>query len=252
MDDSGLVTVRWDEPGSLDHAHVEVFAGPEAGFACDNETAVGAVLAGQRQRFLDWDVEPGTPVVYQLVAVSAQGVASEPAAVTITPPAIEQLVRLVVQPQASADLERVERGTRPMLAAAPGHDDAALELSFDVPVAGRYALWIEYGPAHVAQRELALPVRVNDDVAQGTWRLRAPHRLMAPRLGSEPDRAYVDRLALNGRDAFELDAGAATLTLSLNAPEQEHLRHAVGRVWLTNDPAWRPPGFDPRPNFAER
>ncbi|MEX0745275.1 MAG: hypothetical protein WD118_06700 [Phycisphaeraceae bacterium] len=262
--DDGLVTVRWQTPTGPAHSRVEIFAGDEDGFACANETVVGAVLAGQAQRWLDWDLKPGSTVVYQAVAVNAQGVASAPASVSVTLPPVDELAVIQADVDAAATgpgLEQVQRGDRRMIApkrqAATSEADRAAfvpaTFQFDVPAAGRYIAWVEYSPGYASADRLAVPVRVAGDEI-GDWKMRPPYRLMSQRLGRDagPERVYADRLAAAGRDIFNLEQGWREITFLLDPAIGDGVVHAIANVWLTNDPSWRPPGFDPRADFQKR
>jgi len=84
--------------------------------------------------------------------------------------------------------------------------------------------------------------------------MRSPSRPMSGTL-ARPEagkaKVFTDRLSANRKDLFELPAGKRTLTLMLDPTIEGGNVHAIGKVWITNDPSFRAPGFDPRADFGK-
>jgi hypothetical protein len=52
------------------------------------------------------------------------------------------------------------------------------------------------------------------------------------------------------RDLFKLRAGAHKLTLRMS-PKIREFHHKIGAIWITNDPSFRPPGWDPQADLRK-
>lgn len=258
---AGVVKLSWSPSPALNVAHTEIFASADKDFFCDNTSQLGAVLASQPQEFLDWDLKPGEEVFYRLVAVDTRGHRAEPVTVPAKIPAektwivqlgpnvmeskdeveaVKRLEHKMRAPKATAEKEKPEAG-----------DWKTLTLPFEVPALGRYHIWVEYAPGFTAR----LDVKTNVDAeVPGTWRLRCPFRPMSGTLSRpEPgkEKVFCDRLVSGERDSFKLAEGKHTLTLGLDASIPNGQVHAFGQVWISNDPSFRPPGYNPRADFGK-
>ena len=63
-------------------------------------------------------------------------------------------------------------------------------------------------------------------------------------------KVFTDRLA-TGRETLALRKGRHTLRFMLDPAVPGGRVHAVGKVWLSNDPPFRPEGFNPRADFRK-
>jgi hypothetical protein len=261
VDKEGVVTLRWSKPAGIDYWRVDIYAGDRADFEPSNETAVGTVLAGQEQQFVDWGLKPGRRIYYKLVPVSTQWVRGEAEVVTVDVPAVEKLVTLEAEGPAElpAGIERVEQGGLSFLSPKPIEPTKKAEMdkmipvkfSFKAPVAGRYQVWCRYMPGYTPR--LDVPAAI-DDAEPGRWTVNPPYRPMS-RMFNPPKGerlVFSERVTPDYQQIFDLSAGRHELTIWLDPAQPGGNVHAVGQVWVTNDPSWRPEGFDPRANFAKR
>jgi hypothetical protein len=139
-------------------------------------------------------------------------------------------------------------------ATLPKQDDATparMTFTLDVKDEAPFMIWVKYRPGYV--KKLDVPVEI-DGKNFGTWRLRAPYRLMGRTLVSGRRgalRTYVDKLMPGGKDVFRLTPGRHTITLVLD-PALGDGQHSFAEVTATNDHSYRPEGYDPRADFMKR
>lgn len=259
----GKITLNWNASAALNFSRVEIFAGADENFTCNNTTAVGAVPAVSAQKFVDWAQRPGTTVVYKLIAVDSRGKRGRPTIVKAAIPAVGKLVYAEMdfsEAKAGDKLQEVKRAGEDMITAKPTKyakkpnlkDFAHLEFSFEVPADGNYNVWVHYAPGYTARLKVLSSV---DGKGRGNWTVRAPYKQMyGPKKGKDKifkDKIFVDKFGIDGKDRFALSKGTHKLTLYLDPSVENGEVHAVSRIWVTNDPSFRPKGYDPRADFAK-
>ena len=128
---------------------------------------------------------------------------------------------------------------------------AKMTFTLDVKEKAPFMLWARYRPGYTKVLKVGVEI---DGKKLGPWRLRAPYRPMGWVLakgGSAKVRTWSDKIAVSGQDVRTLEKGRHTIALVLD-PKAAAQQHAIAKLWATNDHSWRPPGYDPRANFAKR
>jgi hypothetical protein len=261
--EDGLVTVTWDKPGSIELSHVEVHSGAAEKLACDNTTAVGAVTAPQEQKFLDWDLKPGSTACYTLVPVSVRGKRGAGVTVKAEIPKLAELACLAAgfeQAKPGAGLETVRRKKEDFHAPKPVKENekpepntfVSIDFPIEAPVDGQYSVWARYCPGYTERRDVSVLL---DGEQAGVWRVRAPYRDM-DFASSGPPRIFSDRLILKldkqpERETLALKKGGHVIRLLLDPAAPGGQVHAVRGIWLSNDPSFRPEGYNPRADFKK-
>ena len=248
----------WNPMAEPDLDYYNVYAGETLDTPADQAHLIAST---RRTEVLDWGLPPGKSTTYKVVAVNRQGLTSEPAAITVERPSLKQSVLLDL-PIDAAKLDprlRKETAAGKRYAYLPGTEQSDPKASladimweFDLPAAGDYSIWCEYAPADYAASSLRVPVLLDDFLGgKAHWTMRSPYRAMSGpsyRLWKD-DLWFVDKVTLyvwpEPRDLFHLAAGRHGLTLRMS-PGMKEFHHKIGRLWVTNDPSFRPPGWDPQ------
>jgi hypothetical protein len=252
----------WNPKAECDVARYDVFAGDTPDFPCDQAHLVASTARGE---FLDWGLEPGRPVTYKVVVVNRRGLASDPASITVTTKPVQKTLLAFSIDQAKLDprlVKETKAGKR--YAYLPGKEEdtgegapADIAWDFNLPVAGEYHVWCQYAPADTYYTWMNVATQL-DDVLGGkaAWRMRSPFRDMSGtryRNWSE-DLWFTDRVTMYAYptllDTFKLAAGPHRLTFQMTAKMKEY-HHKIAFVWITNDPSFRPPGWDPQADFTK-
>ncbi|MGH7145641.1 MAG: hypothetical protein ACREJ2_16135 [Planctomycetota bacterium] len=255
----GVLKLTWKPSPALNLHHTEIFACAKPDDPCDNTTVIGAVLAQQPQQFYDWGGgAPGAKEIYKLVAVDGRGNRSQPVSVEAAWPAVAKPVTLKIDAadlKLDPNLKIVQRGGEKMVATEVG---VALDLSmvdfeapFHLPVAGDYAIWVRYSPGKGVDGPLVRMEKAID----GIWKMRQSYRPMSGTLAPAqhvPVKLFSDRLAVGSANQWTLLAGDHVLRLGLSnrGPALDDSM-AIGTIWITNDPSFHPPGYDPRADFKK-
>lgn len=263
-DDKSVIELSWVPSPALNLWYTEVHVSDTADFTPGNQTVIGAVMANQKQRFIDWGLRPGSRVHYKLVAVDTRLCRSKPVNISVDVPSKGARVIGEVDMRSfrrGEGIEQVEHNGEAMLAPKAAKekrkpaaaDWKAVDIPFNVQVAGEYGIWVRYAPGYISGRRLTAKVKL-DGRDIGAWRLRCPFRPMTGTLAApkgKKARVFTDRLAAGRKDLFALAKGKHTLTLLLDATLPGGRVHSIGKVWVTNDPSFRPEGFDPRADFGK-
>jgi len=253
------LVVRWDASPSLNVARYDVHCGDDVDPWDPNKTIIGSTTG---TTLADWGLRPGTKYTYHVIAVDSRGNEAEAVKLEATTAAAKVQTFEVTAAAAEKDPRvKVTKDAAGMeFASLPDLGDAAKDappakITFPVDVAedGSFMLWAEYAPAYVKGKGLHVGIEI-DGKDSGSWRLRAPYRPMGWTLakgGAAKRRVFSDKIVANGKDVLALAKGRHTVAIRLD-PKLRASQHAVARLWATNDHSWRPPGYDPRANFAKR
>ena len=253
----------WNPKAEKDLDYYNVYVGETADSATDQAHLVAST---RRTELLDWGLTPGKTYTYKVTAVNRRGLESEPSALTAQTKRVAQPVLLALTIDQAALDPRLKKETRAGVRCAylPGKESdsgegplADITWEFSLPVAGEYTIWCQYAPADYSRGSMRIPVLLDDFLGgKATWQMRTPYRAMSGpnyRLWKE-DLWFTDKLSMyvwpKPRDLFRLSAGKHKLTLRMS-PKMREFHHKIGTVWITNDPPFRPPGWDPQADFKK-
>ena len=253
----------WNPQAEPDLAYYNVYVGEAPDFPTDQAHLIAST---RKLEALDWGLPPGKTYTYKVVAVNRRGLVSEPAVITVQTLPVQQKVVLELSIDAAkldARLKKETRGGvkyayRPFEGAGHENDPPSdITWEFDLPVAGNFMIWSQYAPADYGSYMFKIPVLLDDFLdGKAIWRMRTPYRAMKGpnyRLWKE-DLWFVDKVSMyvwpKPRDFFKLAAGQHKLTLRMS-PKMKEFHHKIGKVWITNDPSFRPPGWDPQADFKK-
>jgi len=253
----------WNPRAEKDVAYYNVYVGETPAFPTDQAHRIAST---RKSELLDWGLAPDKAYTYKLTAVNRRGLESPATALTVKTEPVPQRVLLELPIDRATLDERLKIETKGGVRYAfrpyegKGHDKdplADITWTFDVPVNGRYMIWCQYAPADQYYTRLRVPVLLDDFLkGKAIWQMRTPYRAMSGpryRLWKE-DLWFVDRVSMyvwpKARDFFRLSAGRHKLTLRMN-PVIKEFHHKIGKVWITNDPSFRPPGWDPQADFKK-
>ena len=253
----------WNPKAEPDLDYYNVYAGDEPDCPTDQAHLIAST---RRPEALDWGLAPGKSYSYKVVAINRRGLASEPAAIRVKTKPLQRRVLLALPIDAAKLDPRLKKETKAgkRYAYLPGTEKsnpnappADIRWEFAVPVPGDYAIWCEYAPADYSRSSLRVPVLLDDFLGgKAVWHMRSPYRAMrgpSYRLWKE-DLWFVDKVTMytwpKRRDLFRLSAGRHGLTVRMS-PRMKEFHHKIGRVWITNDLSFRPPGWDPQADFRK-
>jgi len=237
-----------------------VHVGEQPDFEPGNATILAS---GKSTEFLDWGFKPGRPLHYKVLAVSKRGVASSPAAIRVDIPSLESAtLELRIEDATLGDgLARGEsKGfafawlPQPLAANAPR---PKATWKFSAPLDGTYYLWARYTTLDAKRVSLLWVETDGEQRLHGTnWRLRFPCTLTRHLGGVTPDEAtwFTDKIAsgwwAGPFDSVTLTRGEHTLSVAFE-PTHAPNGPRLSAVFLSNDPSYRAPGFDPRVDFRK-
>jgi len=254
------VRLAWTSSTELDFDVYSVYVGDSADFAPGNSSLLSS---GRKPECLDWGFPPGATLFYKVVAFNKRGAGSEPTTVRIEVPSLPTAtVELPIADATLADgLERTEsRGVPAAYLPAPAKDTRpapAATWQFSVPHDGVYYVWARYTTLDAKRVSLFWFDCDGQDPLQGTnWRLRFPCTLTRHLNGVQPGEEtwFTDKLAsgwwAGPFDSLTLKSGPHTLSVTFE-PSHAPNGPRLAAVYLSNDPAYRPRGFDPRVDFRK-
>jgi len=254
------VRLAWSPSAEPDLDHYSVYVGETADFVPGNASVLSS---GTKTECLDWGFRPGSTLHYKVVAVNKRGMAAEPATLRVGIPALDTAtVELPIEEAAlTGGLELSEsQGATGSGLAAPLAADAPQPRAtwqFEAPVAGAYYVWARYTTFDAKRVSLFwIDCDGDNQLGGGNWRLRFPNTLTRHLDGVKPGEEtwFTDKM-MSGwwagpKDALTLSAGPHTLSVAFegtHAPNGPRL----SAVYLSNDPSYRAPGFDPRVDFRK-
>lgn len=254
------VRLAWRAAAEPDLDYYSVYVGDDPDFSPGNS---GLLASGRGTVALDWGYRPGATLYYKVVPVNKRGVAGQPAMVRVdTPPIETATIQLDIKDATLAGgLERTEsQGVACAFLPAPLAQDAPRPKAtwgVDVPHSGRYYLWARYTTYDAKRVSLFWVDSDGDGQLQGSnWRLRFPNTLTRHLDGVTPGEEtwFTDKM-MSGWwagpfDSLDLAAGAHTLAVAFE-PTHAPNGPRLATVYLSSDPSYRPPGFDPRVDFSK-
>lgn len=256
----GQVQLAWTPSTDADLDAYSIHVGDHVDFVPDNTSVL---TSGRTATFLDWGFKSGSTLFYKVVACNKRGIASTPATVRVEiPPLATTVVELgIAEATLSGGLARAEsRHVVSAFLAAPLSDQAprpTASWQFTAPHDGVYYVWARY-TTFDAQRVSRFWIDCDgQNPLQGAdWRLRFPgtltRHLDGVKLGEET--WFTDKMVAGWWagpcDALTLKPGLHTLSVALE-PTHAPNGPRLSAVYLSNDPAYRPPGFDPRVDFRK-
>ena len=254
------VRLTWIPSPDLDLDFYSVYIADRPDFVLGNATVL---TSGKSTDFLDWGFKPGSTLYYKVVAINKRGVAAKPATLRVQVPNMETAtLELAI---ADAELtEGLARGEAKGFAFAhvptPLPKDAPrpkATWAFAAPVEGTYYRWARYTTFDAKQASLLWIEVDGDQRVNGTnWRLRFPNTLTRHLDGVKPGEEtwFTDKAAsgwwAGPTDSVTLNAGPHTLSVAFE-PTHAPNGPRLSAVFLSNDPSYRPPGYDPRVDFRK-
>jgi len=254
------VRVAWTPSAEPDLDYYAVHVGDSPDFAPGNASLL---TSGRGTEGLDWGFRPGSTLYYKVLAVNRRGLASAPAMLRVEVPPMETAtVELGInQATLSGGLEPTEsQGVAcafvpTALAADAPHPRATWQ--FDVPRDDVYYVWARYTTLDAKNVSLFWIECDDGSQLQGTnWRLRFPCTLTRHLDGVKPGEEtwFTDKM-MSGWwagpfDSLSLKAGTHTLSVAFE-PSHAPNGPRLSALYLSSDPSYRPPGFDPRVDFRK-
>jgi hypothetical protein len=254
------VRLAWtpsDDPGTDFYS---VYVGDRADFLPGNASLLAS---GKKAEALDWGFQPGAKLHYKVVAFNRRGVASAPATVRVEAPTlpIATIELRVGEAELSGGLVRAQtRGAASAFlpaAQAAGSPSPKATWRFEAPVEGVYYVWARYTTLDAKRVSLFWIECDGRHPSNGTnWRLRFPCTLTRHLEGVKPDEAtwFTDKMAsgwwAGPFESLSLKPGSHALSVTFE-PNHASNGPRLGAVYLSTDPSYRPPGFDPRVDFRK-
>ncbi|MCC7491264.1 MAG: fibronectin type III domain-containing protein [Fimbriimonadaceae bacterium] len=255
-----LLQLSWTASADPAVTRYDVHVGAAPRFTADNSSLLSSAAATTA---CDWGLAPGRVVYYQVRAVSSRGIAAAPAELRVVwptwPTATVELAASAarlsggLQPGVSRGVEHV---WLPLPAAASGPRPRA-EWEVVVPRAGRYYVWARYATYDARTVGLLWLTAPSEQRAMGVnWRLRLPGTLPRHLNGVEPGAEiwfsdkWLAGFWAGPTDYLDLSAGTQRVGVEFE-PTQSPRGPRLATVWLSSDPSFRPPGYDPRIDFVK-
>ncbi len=254
------VRLSWAPSPDPGHDLYSVYVGDDPDVTPGNASLLAS---GKGTTALDWGYTAGAVLYYKVVAFSARGLGSAPASVRVAiPPRPTATVALdIAQATLAGGLERVQsKSVSAAALPAPLAADAPRpRAAWKVPIAlaGTYYVWARYTTLDAKRVSLFWVECDGSPALQGSnWRLRFPCTLTRHLDGVKPGEEtwFTDKLVsgwwAGPFDSLRLEAGDHTLTVAFE-PTHAPNGPRLATVYLSSDPSYRPPGFDPRVDFRK-
>jgi hypothetical protein len=256
----GQVRLAWTPSTDADFDAYSVYVGDHADFVPGNASVLSS---GKAATFLDWGFNPGSTLHYKVVACNKRGMVSAPATIRVEiPPLATTVVELDIGAATlSSGLDKTtSRGVASAVLPAPlgqGGPRPKATWQFSVPHAGVYYVWVRYTTLDAKRVSQFWIDCDGDNQLQGAdWRLRFPCTLTRHLDGVKPGEEtwFTDKMATGWwagpRDSVTLQPGPHTLSVAFE-PAHAPNGPRLSAVYLSNDPSYRAPGFDPRVDFRK-
>ena len=250
----GAVKLNWnpgdpaDPHAASDFSHFSVYAAAYPGFPPSNETLIRSVKGTE---VTDTGVGIGRMVWYKVVAYDTRMNASALAEVMVRVPGIPYVRTYQVEAHLADHLQTVAGPPGTTYVTSKEKGDGFFEIPVDVPFDGWYRLWLDYTTPFYASAPVRLSVDGKALGEPGVTHIRVhPQTVSFRELSPKTAHLFSDpvRLTLDA-DTFRLTKGKHVLRLSW-----KYRQVLWDKAHLTNDPAWRPPAYDPfvRPKLKGR
>lgn len=254
------VRLGWTPAREPDLDYYTVYVGNQPDFTPGNESIL---TSGAKAEFLDWGFKPGSTLYYKVVAVNKRGRSSVPATICAAIPALEtEAVELkIADATLSGGLARGEsKGVQFAWLPAPVAPDAPRPKAtwqFSAPLDGTYYPWARYTTVDAKNVSMFwVEADGNQRINGQNWRLRFPCTLTRHLDGIKPGEEtwFSDKMMsawwAGPFDYVALARGQHTLSVGFD-PKHSPNGPRLSAVFLSNDPSYRPPGFDPRVDFRK-
>jgi hypothetical protein len=254
------VRLAWNPSADPGIDAYSVYVSNRADFVPGN---AGLLTSGKGTEFLDWGFKPGATLYYKVVAFNKRGLGSAPTMIrveTAKMPTATVELRIEVATLAGG-LERAEsRGVvaaylpTPLAHSAP---PPKATWRFHASHDGVYYVWARYTTFDAKRVSLFWIDCDGENQLKGTnWRLRFPCTLTRHLDGVKPGEEtwFTDKMAsgwwAGPLDSLTLKSGSHTLSVAFE-PTHAPNGPRLAAVYLSNDPSYCPPGFDPRVDFRK-
>lgn len=240
--------------------HYSVYVGDTPDFTPGNATILAS---GRKAEVLDWGLKPGSTLFYKAVATNKRGVSSAPTTVRVEVPALETATVELKIEDANLSGGLVRGESRDVacawlpepLAKDAQHPRATWQ--YTVPRDGTYYLWARC-TTYDAMNVSVFWIETDGQPQAGgvNWRLRFPCTLTRHLDGTKPGEEtwFTDKVMsawwAGPVDCVSLAAGAHTLGVAFD-PTHAPRGPRLAAVYLSSDPSYRPPGYDPRIDFVK-
>jgi hypothetical protein len=254
------VRLTWTPSTDPDVDVYSVHVSDRADFVPGNASLL---TSGRGTECLDWGFKPGSTLYYKVVVVNKRGVSSTPVTIPVEIPRMATaIVELPIsEATLTGGLERAEsRGVMSAFLPAPRKTSAPRPRAtwhVNVPFDGVYYLWARHTTLDAKKVSQFWIECDGDNQLKGTdWRLRLPCTLTRHLDGVKPGEEtwFTDKMAsgwwAGPFDSLALKSGSHVLSVAFE-PTHAPNGPRLADVYLSNDPSYRPPGFDPRVDFRK-
>lgn len=254
------VRLAWDPSPDAAFDRFSVYVGDLPDVVPGNASLLAS---GKGPAALDWGFAAGSVLFYNVLAYNNRGLSSDPVTVRVDIPkrAAATVPLDIGQAALSSGLQRGEsKGVAFAALAAPLPADAVRPQATwkaTVPADGLYYVWARYTTLD-AQRVSLFWIECDGEspLKGSNWRLRFPNTLTRHQGGVKPGEEtwFCDKM-LSGywagpADGLRLSAGEHAFAVGFE-PTHAPNGPRLSALFLSSDPAYRPPDFDPRVDFRK-
>lgn len=254
------VRLAWNPSADPGIDVYSVYVGDRADFVPENASLL---TSGRGTAFLDWGFKPGSTLYYKVIAFNKRGLGSVPATIRVQPakmPTATVELRIEEATLAGGLVRAESRGVALAFLPAPLAASAAppkATWQFHAPFDGVYYLWARYTTLDAKRVSLFSIDCDRENGLKGTnWRLRFSCTLTRHLDGVKPGEEtwFTDKMAsgwwAGPFDSLTLKSGSHNLSVAFE-PTHAPNGPRLSAVYLSSDPSYRPPGFDPRVDFRK-